>query len=180
MKIESSEQGKDNNLRILHSDPEFLVREAMEKLNQDRSGNLALSTEDFKALTKEVYNGFVASCTEAGGEAFAPRDINLLYNYFLGKEEELIVRREIPERVFSLVNENKAIQVESGQLGFSEYPNCSLFGGMSKDVQGINLAFNEGWGEAGGVVTVIGFHNNEKDMTVVELPGEQAMQAGRY
>ncbi len=175
MRIESGEQTQDQNIHPLLPEKEKQVFDAFHKLSQDHLGQITLNPREFKSLTKEVYEALSESLVKASIKSCEGKELNKMYEYFLQKEEELIVRREIPDKVFDLVHNEKPLTVESGQLGFSDYPNCALFGGMSKDMQGLNNAFNEGWGEAGGVVLTIGFHKNDEAMTVVELENEETI-----
>lgn len=156
------------------------VTEAFEALRLDEEGKEQLSLEDFKKQTLTVYEG-VQKALEGSSQmvCYDEKEIAFLYEYFLKSGENLIVRREDPEKIYNLITKNSSIEVGNNMLGFSRYPNSALFGGAHGDISGLDNAFTEGQLSAGGVVTTIGFHKNDERMTVLELPEEDVERNGK-
>lgn len=156
------------------------VKKAIAQLKKDDNNEVTLSPEDFRNLTKSVYEGMknifssqaVRECTDSS-------EVNTLYHYFLGQGESLVVRREDPERVLNLFDKEQQIEVTPANLAIKNYPNSALFGGSSQDISGLENAFSEGFGASGGVVVTIGFHTNAEKMTILELPEEDTIRGDR-
>lgn len=163
------------NINIL--DPEIKELEnAFEELRKDYKEEINLSVNEINNLTQKVYSGMQEICSKMGGWD-CEEEVDKLYKYFLKNKEALIVRREIPQKVFELMVDNKDISVENNQLGFEAYPNSAMFGGNFSEISGLDNAFTEGFGRAGGLVVTIGFHKN-KNMTIADLPDEETMRNG--
>lgn len=157
-----------------------LVKEAITQLKKDDNNEITLSPEEFRGLSKSVYEGMEDLFkSQAVRECSNNQEVNLLYQYFLNQGESLVVRREDPERVLDLFGEEKQIDVAPANLAVKNYPNSALFGGSSQDISGLENAFSEGFGASGAVVVTMGFHTNPEKMTILELPEEEMVRGDR-
>ncbi|HEY5383569.1 MAG TPA: hypothetical protein VIJ88_03385 [Candidatus Paceibacterota bacterium] len=99
---------------------------------------------------------------------------NLSHMYDVLKGQPLFVRRESPERILAALENN-----ESLHIGFPEgerYSNAVIWS-AAQSTRGLENAYLEGYGEANGVVTVMGF-KQEAVHDVVSLDDASQKFAG--
>ena len=141
-------------------------KQAVERMKTSiSSGDIA---KQRKELVSNVFEAIREECERAGGRYV--EDINELYRAVRG--EQLVVRRENPERLVSalVTHEDLPVGCPEPQPG-QDYPNCSIW--RSEDGKaGLDTAFMEGREDLGGLVSVVGFEVG-KDMKMGQVTGEQ-------
>lgn len=99
-------------------------------------------------------------------------DMNKLYDVLKG--EEMIVRRDAPDRIMQAIEDNTPLHIEfpPGE----RYTNAVLWS-SNKGTRGLENAYLEGHGTANGVVTVMGVRR-EGVPDIIELPDSKRELAG--
>lgn len=106
------------------------------------------------------------------GHAVEYTNMNELYAVLKG--EKMVVRRDSPERILEAIEDNSPISIEFPQG--ERYSNAVLWS-AKEGSRGLENAYLEGYGQANGVVTVLGVRQSTfADIT--ELPDATKHFAG--
>lgn len=135
--------------------------------------NYKNNPENYKRRFLETYKDLQEYIKNMGGTELD--DVNEIYSkYQNSMPESFIIRRERPERVARLMNEED-IEINFDQKIVADrgdkYANCAVWPYGPDPVSGIRSAFNEGHTSAGPIVTVVAVKNNPKNATIEKAEG---------
>lgn len=165
--ISGNKEVRNNQVEKTPS-PELLkIQESLQKLKNSREN---LSLDEYKKISFQTYKNLAGFLIENGGNIVS--DINQIYQkYNKQMSNPLIVRREDPEKVSSLVEGfDISLSFDPKVVGDrgDKYVNCAIWPYGRDLVSGIKNAFLEGRGMAGPLVTLIGVKQNDKNNKVEE------------
>ena len=146
-----------------------------------------LKNKEEQAKSAEKYQGRLEDTLEHIADFFKKNggkeeNISSIYRKYLSENgKPLIVRREDPERVVRLI-ENEAINLNFDPKVVadknSKYANCAIWPHGANPTAGMQNAFLEGRGMAGPLVTMMATRQNPKN-NLIEDPKDKMLNNGK-